>query len=169
MPPNQLPCSLNWPQGWEAFVARMQQTAKRITDSTTAADAAAAVADLGVSCGMCHQQHGGPKASAEPMPASGTTFKERMKYHVWATERLWEGLYIPSADAWNAGAKALSTDPFPKQAVHDAGVDARAAASDFVKLSAKAPTKKTIEERAGLYAEMLVTCGACHHAMIRKE
>lgn len=154
------------PEGWQPFVERMQQTAQRITDSTNAAQTAAAAADLGVSCGMCHQQlKGGPKPSSEPAPAEGTTVAARMARHAWATERLWEGLSVPSNDAWNAGAKALSTDPFPKEVLKDGGVHARSAAGDFVKIVAKAPTKKTAEERAALYAELLVTCGTCHRAV----
>ena len=45
------------------------------------------------------------------------------------------------------------------------GVHGRSAASDFGKLVVKAPTAKTLEERAALYAELLVTCGGCHRAI----
>ena len=155
------------PAGWSGFVARMRDAARRITDSTSAAQAAAAAADLGVSCGMCHKQHGGPKVSVEPAPVAEQTVVSRMKRHVWATERLWEGLFVPSDEAWLAGAKALGTDPFPKEALKTGGVHARSAASDFVKLAAKAPGAKSADERANLYAEMLVSCGACHQAVKR--
>lgn len=153
------------PAGWRGFVERMQDAARRITDSTSSAQAAAAAADLGVSCGMCHETHGGPKASAEPAPEAGTTLENRMKAHVWASERLWEGLYVPSDQAWKAGAARLSTAPFPEELLKAGGVHARSAASEFVKLAARAPSKKTVDARAKLYAEMLVTCGACHAAV----
>jgi cytochrome c553 len=152
------------PAGWQGFVERMQHAARRIADSTSAATTAAAVADLGVSCGMCHKQRGGPMASAVAAPAEGTTVEERMKRHSWATERLWEGLYLPSSDAWDAGAKAFSTDPFPQEILKKGGVHARSAASDFVRIAAKAPAQKTADERAAVYAELLVTCGGCHQA-----
>jgi cytochrome c556 len=152
------------PAGWQGFVERMQQAAGRIADSTSAATTAAAVADLGVSCGMCHKQHGGPRASTEPAPAEGTTVTERMKRHSWATQRLWEGLYLPSSDAWDAGAKAFSSDPFPKEILKKGGVHARSAASDFTKIAAKAQSQKTVDQRAAVYAELLVTCGSCHQA-----
>ncbi len=153
------------PPGWRDFVERMQQDARRITNSTSAVQAAAAAADLGVACGLCHQKLGGPRVSSEPPPAEGTTLEGRMKRHMWASERLWEGLVVPSSDAWNAGAKALTSSPFPEEVLKSGGVHARSAASDFAKLVAKAPTKQTIEERAGLYAELLVTCGTCHRAI----
>ena len=57
------------PPGWREDVERMKRTARRVTDSTSAAQAAAATADLGVSCGLCHQKLGGPATSTEPAPA----------------------------------------------------------------------------------------------------
>lgn len=150
------------PEGWRGFVERMQEVAGRIKDSTLVSRTAAATADLGVSCGSCHQQRGGPQASKEPAPAEGTTVESRMRRHAWATERLWEGLYVPSDDAWNAGAKALSAAPFPAEILKDGGVYARSAASDFARLVVKAPAKRTPQDRAGLYAELLLTCGSCH-------
>jgi hypothetical protein len=152
------------PPGWQKFVERMQQAAKRITDSTSSAQAAAATADLGVACGQCHSQQGGPAVSSEPPPAEGTSVEQRMKRHAWATDRLWEGLVVPSSEAWNAGSKALVGAPFPREVLQRGGVHARSAASDFTKLVAEAPNKKTAEERAALYAELLMTCGTCHRA-----
>lgn len=152
------------PKGWRGFVERMQEAARRVTDSTSSAQAAAAAADLGVSCGLCHQAHGGPKASSEPAPAEGTTLESRMKRHVWAADRLWEGLFVPSDGAWTAGAKALSAAPFPNEVLKAGGVHARSAAGEFTRLVSQAPGKKTADERAALYAQMLVTCGACHVA-----
>jgi len=153
------------PDGWRVFVERMQGVAGRIQDSTTSSLAAAATADLGVSCGMCHQRHGGPQASDEPAPPPSSSIERRMARHVWATERLWEGLIVPSNDAWAAGAQALGAEPFPSEVLNDGGVYARSAAGDFAQLAANAPAKKTPEQRAALYAELLVTCGTCHRAM----
>jgi hypothetical protein len=152
------------PPGWLKFVERMQQTARRITDSTSLAQAAAATADLGVACGQCHEQQGGPAFSSEPPPVEGTSIEQRMKRHAWATDRLWAGLVVPSNEAWIAGSKALVDTPFPQEVLQRGGVHARSAASDFTKLVAQAPNKKTTEERAALYADLLVTCGTCHRS-----
>jgi mono/diheme cytochrome c family protein len=155
----------NLPAGWRQFVEPMQQIARSINDSTSAAQAAGATADLAVTCGACHLQRGGPKASSAPPPSEGTALVDRMQRHAWATERLWEGLTVPSSEAWNAGANALSTSPFPAQILKQGGVRTRSAASDFTKLVAQAPGKKTVEERARLYAELLVVCGGCHRSI----
>jgi hypothetical protein len=153
------------PPAWRKSVERMQQIAAGINDSTSAAQAAGATADLGLACGGCHQSMGGPKGSSGPAPAAGGGLDKRMQRHAWATERLWEGLTVPSSDAWNAGAAALSGSPFPAEILKQGGVHGRSAANDLVALVEKAPGKKTLEERAALYAELLVTCGNCHRAI----
>jgi cytochrome c553 len=153
------------PPGWRPFVERMQHDARRIADSTSAAQTAAATADLGLACGLCHQKLGGPKVASETPPLASTTLEARMKRHEWASERLWEGLVVPSNEAWGTGAKALTDRPFPPEVLNRGGVLARSAASDFSRLVAKAGTKNTNEERAALYAELLVTCGTCHRAV----
>ena len=88
-----------------------------------------------------------------------------MQRHVWATERLWEALVVPSSKSWDEGAKALSVSPFPPEVLARGGVHARSAATDFGKLTARAPAAKSTEERARLYSELLLTCGVCHRAL----
>lgn len=153
------------PEGWRPFVEDMQATAQRITNGTTAAAVAGAAADLGLTCGACHAKLGGPKPSADPAPSIDASLESRMEHHAWATERLWEGLATPSDQAWNTGAQALTTQQIPLEVTKKGGVDARSAAKDFKNLVAKAPSRKTTQERASLYAELLVTCGTCHQAM----
>ena len=154
-----------FPESWRGFVDRMREVAGRIEESTLVSRAATATADLGVTCGLCHQQRGGPEPSKEPAPDEGTSVESRMQRHVWATERLWEGLYVPSDDAWEGGAKALSTAPFPSELLKEGDVYARTAARDFARLAVKAPAKRTPRDRAELYAELLSTCGSCHRVM----
>jgi cytochrome c553 len=153
------------PPGWRPFVERMQEDARRVKDSLSDIQVAAATADLGVTCGACHQKHGGPAASQAPPPAPGSTLESRMKQHVWASERLWEGLAVPSSEAWNRGASALRIDAFPEELLRRGGVHTRRAAVEFTQLVSEAPAKRTIEERAGLYAELLVTCSTCHRSL----
>jgi hypothetical protein len=157
------------PPGWRPYVMDMQLVAQRIADTSRPAAVAGSVADLAISCGTCHLQLGGPKPSTEPPPPRGDTLESHMEHHAWATERLWEALSVPSDAAWHAGVKELSTAPFPPDILKQGGVDARSAAADFGKLVAKAPHKKTIQERAALYAELLVTCGTCHQAIENKD
>lgn len=125
--------------------------------------AAALVADIGLACGSCHRVAGGPKLTlGSPPPAADTSVKTRMKRHIWAVERLWEGVYAPSDASWKAGVDALAGDQFPKEVLDKGGVHARSAATRFTTLVAGAGTKKKAEERGALYASLLGTCSSCH-------
>lgn len=149
---------------WKPAVDVLQDAARKIGQSPDIPGASAAVADIGVACGSCHKVAGGPKITIDAPPAVDATLQSRMRRHVWANDRLWEGIFVPSDKAWKAGADALAGDPFPKEILDKGGVHARSAASQFKSLIATAGAKKKPEDRAKLYASLLETCSACHTA-----
>ncbi len=155
------------PASWREFVVRMQAAARRVSSATSLAQAAAGTADLGVTCGDCHQRLGGPDVSNEPPPTTGTTVEAWMNRHQWASDRLWEGLVVPSVEAWTVGARAMATSPLPERLLADEGSQGRSAAEDLARLVAKAPQLADSEARGALYAELLVTCGTCHRSVKR--
>jgi hypothetical protein len=87
-----------------------------------------------------------------------------MKHHQWASDRLWEGIVVPSSEAWATGAQAFGNEPLPEQLTGD-GSQARQAAAELARLIAKAPQRTGLEERAALYAELLASCASCHRAV----
>ncbi len=146
-----------------AQVKAMQAAAKRIRQSPDVPGAAAAFADLGVACGKCHRKGAGPKPETGEPPAADSSLKSRMRQHAWASERLWEGLYVPSDAAWNAGADLMGKNAsFPEEVLKKSGVHARSNAEQLKQLVATAKDKKAPEDRATLYASLLATCAACH-------
>ena len=152
------------PDAWLEPMKRMQRSAQRVKDSSDIPGVAAATADIGTSCGWCHQRLGGPNAETSDPPEDDGTLASRMQRHAWATERLWEGLYVPSNAAWERGSHLLTSSTFPEEVLKRGGVYAKGAAADFARLSALAPQKKRTEDRAALYAELLGTCATCHLA-----
>ena len=150
------------PAPWQPSLDAMQDAARRIGQSSDMPSVAAALADVGAACGSCHKAHGGPKVKFDAAPTAEDTLQGRMKRHAWATERLWEGLYVPSDASWKAGVDALSGDPFPKELLDKGGVHARSSASRFKSLVATAGTKQKVDDRTKLYASLLETCSACH-------
>ena len=66
-------------------------------------------------CGDCHRaKAAGPQFAASQADRERTTsdsLGERMQRHMWAVNRMWEGLTAPSDDAWNAGAQVLANAP----------------------------------------------------------
>ncbi len=147
---------------WQPALEALQNASKRIGQSPDIPGAAAATADIGVACGSCHRVAGGPKVTVESPPPVDKTIQSRMRRHVWATERLWEALYVPSDASWKAGTDALSGDPFPKEILDKGGVHSRSAGAKFKSIVATAGAKKKIEDRAKVYASLLETCSACH-------
>jgi hypothetical protein len=150
--------------GWKPAMSALQKAAQRFGQSPDLPSAAAAVADIGVACGRCHRSSNAVKLEIGSPPAEGKTIESRMKRHAWASNRLWEGLYAPSDAAWEAGAKALTGDPFPKDVLKKGGVHARSAAATFKSLVGEAAAKRAPGDRAQLYASLLETCSACHMA-----
>lgn len=151
------------PPQWQSSIDVLQYAAKRIQHGSDVPAAAAAISDIGIACGACHKAGGGPKVKVDAPPAVDGTLASRMRRHVWATDRLWEGIFVPSDESWKAGADALAgSEPFPKEVLDRGDVHARSAASRFKTLVATASSKKTPADRGQLYASMLETCGACH-------
>jgi len=153
------------PESWQEHAERMQTAARRVAAATSMEQAAAATADLAVSCGECHRKLGGPGKSYEPPPANGTTVAAWMKRHLWASERLWQGLVVPSTEAWSAGTQVMASSAVPEQLLANEGTQGRRAAAELARLVAKAPQLVSDDARAGLYADLLLTCGACHRAV----
>jgi cytochrome c553 len=147
---------------WQPALEALQNASRRIGQSPDIPGAAAATADIGVACGSCHRVAGGPKVTVESPPPVDKTLQSRMRRHVWATERLWEALYVPSDASWKAGTDALSGDPFPKEILDKGGVHSRSAGAKFKSIVATAGSKKKVEDRAKVYASLLETCSACH-------
>jgi len=160
---------LGTPQkGWQPALDAMKNAAQRFGQSPDMPAAAAAISDIGVACGTCHRTGGGPKVEPGSAPAVDKTVASQMKLHAWATERLWEGLYVPSDASWKAGAGALKPGSFAKETLTKGGVHARSAAANFDTIVPTLAGKKTLEERAKAYASLLETCSSCHMATGKK-
>ena len=118
-------------------------------------------------CGDCHaeQRHRpyfGPDihAPAAPPPDS---LGERMQQHMWAADRMWEGLTASVDAAWNAGASALARVPDHSPAGEPP------LPADFVAqlialrdLGTRALASSTSKERAEVYGLLLASCADCH-------
>ncbi len=157
------------PGGWMANVAQIQETAKLTASATSLEHAASGIAALARACGDCHQQKGkGPKfdlVAAEKAGANATavdTFRERMQRHIWATDRMWEGVTGPSDSAWNAGAHALVNLPTEIPSSRPVAPAVIAALLRVRELGTSAEEATTPSQRADVYGELLGTCASCH-------
>ena len=147
-------------------LAAMERYATEVSQSYHLEEAATAAAHLGRTCGDCHKEEGiDPRFLVGTAPPGGEGPRAEMARHVWAAERMWEGLVGPGDYAWRSGAHALTegwlniqeltTDPQDRERVHEL-------IRQVYSLGGRAEATSDSHERADLYGEFLNTCTECH-------
>ena len=140
-------------------------TAAASPDEAEAPRAAALfLGELGVVCGDCHTGHGPALAQIEA-PSSATGVLPHMHRHMWAADRMWEGLIGPSEPRWNQGVALLSgLDLDPAQF---SGRDEQDSPAGYLtpwirRIGLESLRTGDPETRGRLYGDLLATCAECH-------
>jgi len=146
--------------------ARMEESASAVSQSYHLQEATEAAAHMGRACGDCHRANEvSPRFLIGTAPPGGSGPQAEMARHVWASERMWEGLLGPGDHAWKSGAEALKGGWLDPQAVVSNPED-RARIRELVQqvytLGGQAETASDSEARAELYGQFLNTCTECH-------
>ena len=155
------------PGGWLPALAKLQQAARLTADAKTLDLAATGVATIGRICGDCHRDtHGGPHfigGHRETKSPTSDTLGTRMYRHMWAADRLWEGLTGPSDEAWRAGADALARAP-EKTPRADPPLPPRFATAllQVRELGQRALEADSLADRANVFGVFLASCAGCH-------
>jgi len=143
----------------------MNAAASRVAASQNIKEASRNLGEVAKTCGDCHTLLNRPGPIVGELDAQASGAGPLMLQHGWAATQLWNGLAIPSDDAWKAGARTLSEvplapelltpgkSPVPKvgaleKHVHDLGL--------------RAETTEQVDARVGLYGEVMATCAQCH-------
>lgn len=152
------------PAEWSESVKAMQAAAAVARDTDNLRVQAAAVANLAGRCADCHRARqarlelaaAGFEEELEPNPTE--PLKARMHRHLWAAERMWEGLIADEPARYAVGAAVLA-DARPA-----AGADPKLAAQlqAVRELGTRAQQAATPQARANAYAEFLARCASCH-------
>ncbi len=151
---------------WKERLGALNAAVSRMAEAPGIYEASLALAGVAKTCGDCHAaiRRMGFISTGEPAARAAGVLPS-MRRHEWAVQRMWEGLVIPSDDAWKIGARVLSETPFapglltpgktpvPKigamvQAVHDLGQRAEIAEQS--------------ETRVELFGDAMATCADCH-------
>jgi mono/diheme cytochrome c family protein len=162
------------PGGWLPAIARLQEAARLTADAETLDLAAGGVAVMGRVCGECHREnHAGPRfigGERDEGKTKSDTLGTRMYRHMWAADRLWEGLTGPSDEAWRAGAQALvrapeqaprTQPPLPPQFA--------SALLQVRELGQRALEADSLADRANVYGLFLASCASCHALQVGLE
>jgi cytochrome c553 len=155
--------------GMQAFAKRsaaVREQAAALVAAPSVDEALRREAKLAAACADCHVDAGVLPEFANPprLPPDGDTVKSRMARHVWASDRLWEGMVGNSDEQWRAGLDVLAAAPFPWSAAEG---DRVALAKRLQQLATDAKQTQSgdqLRDRARAYGEILTTCAACHSA-----
>jgi len=146
-------------QDYRPYIESMRAAARSAQTAESVFSGAAALGKLGDTCASCHLKFGGPGSPIAPLPmAEGAD--PGMVEHALATERLWEGLILPSDISWLSGARVLQEAP-----KLDSDVSQVAAAARHLSDLAKTATAATATERSKVFGNILLTCNACHERL----
>lgn len=154
--------------GLEPFVKRATAVRARAAELAMApsiAEACRREAKMAAACADCHVDAGVmPEFSPPPRePPDEVTIHARMTRHLWASDRLWEGLVGNSDESWRAGLDMLAATPLPFR--DKPGQDRAALAQQLQRLATSAKQQQAtdqLRDRAQWYGDILATCAACH-------
>ncbi len=137
-------------RGLDLFDQQSQAVSRAATELVAAPsipEACRSEARVAAACAGCHVYV--PKVlSRRALPA---TPAEGMARHVWAADRLWEGVVLTDARRWRAGLQVFATTSTGRlQELSQAAIEALETHQD------------TITTRAATYGELLVACANCH-------
>jgi cytochrome c553 len=158
-----------FPQGAKEIEREMLGYAALIAEAPDLRSVAVQTGRLAGSCGSCHQAvDAGPQFVVGGRSPSGDSQEAQMVRHLWAADRMWEGLVGPSEEAWQAGARALAeTEPALAQAYRAStrAGGSRVFLSEVNAVATDALEATGQEDRSEVYGRMLNTCNRCHAAM----
>jgi hypothetical protein len=152
----------NLRKDWHPEMQMMRAGARSITEAPDLGRAAYGLARVANGCASCHVRVAvPPKVPEDAPPDDGAP---RGQIHAWAMNRMWQGLTVPSDEAWLAGARLLTLVPLdPDMSTVTAEVSAEPAL-----LALRAHELGTlarvvdVDRRGAIFAEVLVTCAHCH-------
>ncbi len=153
------------PQGVKSPMEDMRVQARSVVRAVDLTDAARATAEMAAACGRCHRSAGaGPDPETWTMAPPGAGAPRQMARHLWAVDRMWEGLVAPSDRLWQQGATALIDDPLFQGEDQAAGPDVARLAREVHDLGVTANGREA-DGRAAVYGRLLTTCTTCHRKM----
>lgn len=152
------------PADWAPTYARLQETAGRGAAVTDLVGAAAVVGSVAEACGNCHVAAGAAALYPPQAEPEGTGLQGAMHSHLWASERLWQGVVDPSGGGWDLGAQhLLDTQVF--EGVADSmhiSEEVLVREAFLREIGREALQTSSLEARGELYGRVLTSCAGCH-------
>ncbi len=154
------------PPGGEVYQRAMLAAAAGVTEAADLKTVATQTGRIAEGCGSCHQAvSGGPRFVVGNAAPSGSSQEAQMIRHLWAADRMWEGLVGPSDEAWKAGAEAMAETQPVMARVFRASTsvpEPEGLLREVNLLANEAMDATTLSEKAEIYGRLLNTCSRCH-------
>lgn len=152
----ELPGPDGWAHADHPAALELREAAKRGASAPSLDEIAIGFGEAMAACGSCHRSLGvGPRYGGLSAPPDEGDLRLHMYRHLWAVQRLWEGLVMPDSQVWASGVAVLSEDP-PLSLIRRGGGSSDYA-GDVHRLVAQTDLSK-----AERYGRILAACGGCH-------
>jgi len=159
----------DFPGGTDQYRDAIRDVAALIAQDQDLQSVAVRTGQMALACGGCHlATGGGPHFVTGRDPDRGSSTGKQMIRHIWAADRMWEGLVGPSDDAWDAGSKVLGEEAESlEKAIQASGSpeEARAYLAEVRRLGREGQATSAQEARASIYGRLLATCNGCHRVV----
>lgn len=156
------------PDTWAPYMNEMRMQAKVAASATDLETVAAAVSEMARSCGDCHQASGFAVAFGfdQRPPEDVQNIMTQMQRHLWAADRMWDGLIGPSDKAWGWGTEmlaevTLTSAQVPTEPGDETRVDSLVQA--IREVGNQGSTAPAGESRSAVYGKFLSLCANCHN------
>ncbi len=156
------------PGDWQPYILQMRRYAGQVADARHLDFAAVSVGEMAGVCGDCHSANGvevgfGDYTSA---PGASPNVRVQMRRHLWAVDRMWEGLISPSDSAWRLGAETLAD--VQVNAADIGATGAQQPKVDYLlararEIGTEGASVESPKARGALYGELLSLCADCHN------
>lgn len=150
------------PGDWSGAIDAVRLVADSGANAENAAGLAASIGQTALLCGGCHTgTEGGPGLTFAEPPDLSDTLEGEMHRHVWASDRLWEGLVAPSDDRWAAGVRAVFAD----SALNGPTATGPSDIEWALTMTQEELVAADGRTRSEFYADFVAACASCHGQM----
>jgi hypothetical protein len=144
----------------------VRDRAARLATASGVEEACRREAQLAEACGGCHVASGAMLEFRSPgrLPPDQPTIDARMARHLWATDRLWEGVVGGADDSWADGLDVLAAAPLSSPSISGSRLPFARRLQTLADRTRQRRSTEGAGDRARSYGEILVVCTGCHTA-----
>lgn len=149
---------------WTKQTAAVRDQAARLAQATTVEAGCEREAKLAAACAGCHLASGVVPEFRPPgrEPPDAPTIEARMARHLWATDRLWEGIVGDADDSWLEGLDVLAQAPLDSPQITGDRLVFAQRLQQLADGARRTHASDALDDRARAYGQILATCAGCH-------